>query len=246
MRRTACLRDAMILFLIMLLFIAAVKVTPADNDIVSWYLTDHGNGFQEELLVITKNTGKNTLDTGEVYGNYLKIYSEYEIVKNIPVLQKDADYIFDLSELKPLKVQAGDINGDGTDEIAVCVYKTTEFHPVLAKRPFFYIRKNEELEPVWLGSRLARPFVDYVLFDADGDGIDEIVSIEVLENKNQVIVVYDWKGFGFEVKSISDELAGDTCFIDQTNGKQMKLLIMNAGDKYQVLCQANKIILDRN
>jgi hypothetical protein len=78
-------------------------------------------------------------------------------------------YRIDLAGIRPMKVQLGDINGDGVCEISVCVYKTTTFHPVLAKRPFFFDLVDGNLIPVWLGSRLSRPFDDYILYDIDGD-----------------------------------------------------------------------------
>ena len=118
-----------------------------------------------------------------------------------------------------------DIDGDGRVEIGVCVYKTAKFHPVPAKRPFFYALQDGRLQPVWLGSRLARPFADYRLFDLDGDGVDEIVSIESVQSGNQLLALYDWKGFGFEVQAISDEYQGEIVFLTHTNTRQDAILV---------------------
>ena len=45
-------------------------------------------------------------------------------------------------------------------------------------------------------------------YDIDGDGIDEILSIEILSNKEKVVNTYKWEGFGFqgflESKSFTD------------------------------------------
>jgi hypothetical protein len=111
-----------------------------------------------------------------------------------------------------MKVQLGDVNGDKVNEIALCVYKTTKFYPDLEKRPFFYDLVEGNLIPVWLGSRLSRPFEDYILSDMDADNIDEIVSIEQLENGKSVLAVYNWAGFGFEMQTESKAFDGSLAF----------------------------------
>jgi len=100
-------------------------------------------------------------------------------------------------EAPALKVQTGDVNGDGIADIALTMYKTTLFHPVLAKRPFFYYLQNDQLVPLWRGSRLSRPFDDFVLCDIDGDGRAELISLEALEDGRRVAVAYRWRSFGF-------------------------------------------------
>ena len=35
--------------------------------------------------------------------------------------------------------------------------------------------------------------------DTDNDGIAELISIEELENKNRILAVYKWEGFGFNL-----------------------------------------------
>jgi len=68
-----------------------------------------------------------------------------------------------LERLNPWKVQAADVDGDGKVEIGIGVYKKARFHPVMAKRPFIYGWDGKTLYPKWLGSRLSRPFTDFVL-----------------------------------------------------------------------------------
>lgn len=212
-------------------------------DIISWFTADINDDEKDELLIITNDSDTvMTLDTGERYGTHIKIYSQYVIQNNIPVPQGEPDHQFDLSDIKPLKIQAGDINGDGTAEIAVCVYKTAKFHPVPAKRPFFYDLIDGQLEPVWLGSRLARPYADYILFDVDDDEIEEIIAIEFAENGNKVLAVYDWKGFGFEVKAISDEITETITFLNNINNRADMVFVDIAGASYQVNLKEGEVI----
>lgn len=240
------------LFLIVLLLAGIVAVGKsraggAEPDLVSWFLADIDGDLKEELLVIMDSGEEGTLrlDTGERYGHTVRIYSDYEMINEEPVLKGDPEEVFDLSEIKPMKVLAGDINGDGEAELAVCVYKTTKFHPVMAKRPFFYKAEAGELEPVWLGSRLARPFADYILSDVDHDAVDEIVSIEFLEDGGQVFAVYDWKGFGFEVKAVSGKLAGTACFLNHIHGKQDGILAEVGGESYRLRLDGDTIKLEK-
>ena len=103
---------------------------------------------------------------------------------------------FDVSGMKPLNVLAGDVNRDGINEVSLKVYKTAEYDPNPAQRPFFFNVSIGKLQAVWLGSRLARPFVDYTLADLDGDGYDEIASIEMAQN-GYLLAAYKWDSFGF-------------------------------------------------
>ena len=52
--------------------------------------------------------------------------------------------------------------------------------------------------PKWRGSRLSIPFTDYVFYDIDNDKVNEIISIEILEDGTNILNTYKWKGFGFE------------------------------------------------
>ena len=107
-------------------------------------------------------------------------------------------YRFDMKEINPWKVQTCDVDGDGSKEISVGVYKKAVFHPVMAKRPFIYNWSDGHMSPKWLGSRLARPFDDYVFCDINSDGKDELISEELIADGSKAINTYGWKGFGFE------------------------------------------------
>lgn len=141
--------------------------------------------------------------------------------KEIIILKLESEilevYREDYSDLKPWKVTSGDVDGDEKDEISIGVYKKTPLHQVMAKRPFIYYYEDNRLLPKWRGSRLSKPFDDYDFYDIDGDGIDELISIELLQNGQKVINTYKWRGFGFEgflqsesYDNIKDLIVGDT------------------------------------
>lgn len=137
----------------------------------------------DELIVLTGDIKKE-------YGKEVIVFAIADSVKEIG--RKDFE------EFNPWKVIAGDIDGDGIDEISVGVYKKSPLHPVMDKRPFIYSLVNGKLQPKWRGSRLSRPFTDYCFYDIDGDGIDEIIAIELVADNKKRINSYKWKGFGFE------------------------------------------------
>ena len=146
------------------------------------------------LLLISNNKSK--------YADNLVVSSITEDSKGVyfkTLLKKT------LTKLKPWKIQTCDVDGDGKYEISIGMYKTTPLSPVMAKRPFIYQWTGSDIAPKWLGSRLSKPFTDYIFGDINKDGKDEIISIETLRNKHKIISAYAWKGFGFELIGNSTE-----------------------------------------
>ncbi len=194
-----------LIFVNRILHASPVEGSVLVRDIVSYCTGDVTNDGIPQLLAIS---GNGEIDSGQRHGEFLLVCdaSAEADIKKLGYIPPDKIHNrIDLAGIKPLKVQLGDINGDDLNEIAICVYKTAKFHPVMAKRPFFFNLVQGNLIPVWLGSRLSRPFDDYILNDIDADGIDEIISIEQLENGNWVVAVYNWSGFGFEMSVQSEE-----------------------------------------
>jgi len=192
-------------------------------DIISYCIGDANNDGVDEILFILGDHKKN--ENGEKYGHTLSICKmEYinqikkRIIKNVNI-----DISINLESIKPIKVMVGDINGDGLKEISLCVYKSTKFHPEMAKRPFFYLLNENDLTPIWRGSSLSRPFYDYELFDIDEDGIDEIISLEYLKDKKLVLTSYSWDRFGFskdsESECLSENINYDTLLSEINEGR---------------------------
>ena len=154
-----------------------------ENRVYDYELGDIDGDGRIELVVLTKKAFRK-------YGKEVYIFKIDKKIEEI--------YSEDFSRLKPWTIALGDVDGDGKDEVSVGVYKKTQFHRVMAKRPFIYSFEDNRLVPKWKGSRLSKPFTDYIFYDIDENGIDEIVSIEILENEEKVINTYKWKGFGFE------------------------------------------------
>lgn len=201
-----------LIFLLSLLFLFNYEGIQIGRAIDSGLGDINGDG-NDEFLVLTKGLfGKN----GKELIIYNGIYDLTEIYRE------------DFSELNPWKIDTGDIDGDGIDEISIGVYKKTIFHPVMANRPFIYSFKGNDLLAKWRGSRLSRPFTDYTFHDIDEDGVDEIISIEVLENEKMLINSYKWIGFGIEgfmesseFDSITELYSGNDIFVHIENDGQI-------------------------
>ncbi len=203
----------------------------SEERIVDFIVGDIDNDQDEELIIINALTANGELESLEDYGSHLEIYEEYEIEQDRVLPKGKPGYSFDLSAIKPFELQLGDIDGDNQNEIAIQVFKTAKFHPVEAKRPFFYRFSSGNLEPVWLGSRLSRPYKDFILIDIDEDNMEEIIAIEVLEDGSYILAKYDWKGFGFELSAQSESIQEDVFFIKRGKYKEAELKIAdNAAD----------------
>lgn len=179
---------------------------------VSSFIADYdGNGNDDIFLLLKKKN--------EEYGERLIVlnYNDKKIVKTY-----DASF----EKLNPWKVQVCDVDGDGKMEISLGVYTVAKYHPVYAKRPFIYYFHDNKLYPKWLGSRLSRPFDDYLFCDVDGDKMDELISVETTQDGKKELDVYKWTGFGFE--SIGVSKAYDTIYDIKVNGK---LITVVCGDK---------------
>jgi len=91
----------------------------------------------------------------------------------------------------------GDVNADGLPEIAVGVIKATRFFPEPDKRLFLFKLYNGELiRPLWLGSRVGHPLVDFSILR---DSVPALIyTTERLSNDSLVHALYRQQGFGIK------------------------------------------------
>ncbi|MDR0843705.1 MAG: nuclear receptor-binding factor 2 [Tannerella sp.] len=97
------------------------------------------------------------------------------------------------------RFDCADITGDGMPEIAVGVIKATRFDPIVRKRLFlFKLFDGCYVRPLWLGSKVSLPLVDFRLVN---DGKEpRIRTIEQEGDNSFVVAEYVYKTFGVEWK----------------------------------------------
>lgn len=101
---------------------------------------------------------------------------------------------------KPWKLAVADVDGDSRREIVVGVFKATRYFPKPHNCLFVYGWSGSRAFPKWLGSTLSKPFADFAFANLDGDGEDELVTIETLRDGKHCVAVYSWNGFGFTLE----------------------------------------------
>ena len=149
----------------------------SNKDIISYSIGDIDMDGDDELIAINDGGERQKLPTGEYYGKFVEIYGDFTISDGMITVGEKPDYRFDFSNMKPSKVQLGDVDGDKRADINIIMYKKVKFHNALAKRPFFYNFDSQKLIPLWLGSRLSKPFDDIILADIDNDGIADLTCL---------------------------------------------------------------------
>lgn len=93
------------------------------------------------------------------------------------------------------RFDCGDLTDNGTPEIAVGVIKPTRHFPTPDRRLFlFKLYKGIHIRPLWMGSRVARPLLDFRILR---DSIPaRIFTTERLPDGEPVHGLYRQKGFG--------------------------------------------------
>ena len=80
----------------------------------------------------------------------------------------------------------------------VGVIKSTRYDPQVARRLFiFKVYKDRYIRPLWMGSRLSRPLVDFRFVHIDGQ--PRVLTIERdTTPERYLMAVYRWRSFGLD------------------------------------------------
>jgi len=152
------------------------------------------------ILFISCNE-KNKFYEAEINGEKIKITLEQKSDTSFSLNLTISDSLISSWAINyPIyRFDFGDITGDGIPEIAVGVIKSTRFDPELAKRLFlFRITDDFYIRPLWLGSRVGQPLVDFRIVSSE-EG-NRIRTIEREQSGKYLLAEYRWRGFGLEFK----------------------------------------------
>ena len=113
------------------------------------------------------------------------------------------------------KIQTGRVNDETNFDIAFGVYNKAPSHQVYAKRMFIYYIDDGILRPKFRCSRFIRPMVDFALADLNGDGFDEIYTIEKYKGQYSLNM---YRQYDLKIELISSfdlDFKADSFLIDQ-------------------------------
>jgi len=93
-----------------------------------------------------------------------------------------------------------DVDGDGLDELALCLFKTEQKDPKKDNRLQIYGWREGNIYARWRGTFLSKPFKIIAFGDIYGDAPEELVSIERgrIHPEQIYLCVYLWNSFGFD------------------------------------------------
>lgn len=157
------------------------------------------------MWLITTACDRNNEQSIKVDNNGFSIEKENDSLSFV-VLKTDS--LIDKWEL-PYPVyqfQIGDIDEDGSEDVIVGVVKATRFDSTLSNRIFIFKNYKGYVRPMWLGSKLSKPLVDFRFCITENGS--RIKSIEKEKEGKYLVAEYKWWKFGLEfVQYIGRELS---------------------------------------
>jgi hypothetical protein len=95
------------------------------------------------------------------------------------------------------RFEQADIDGDGSTDLLLGIYKKTHFEPVPAKRLQILRIDAGNLRPLWLGSKLCRELVDFRPVSRENK--QEILTLEKSADGTYCNGIYTWQDFGLQL-----------------------------------------------
>ena len=94
------------------------------------------------------------------------------------------------------RIEIGDLNGDGRDEVVVELVQRSKLDPAIKPRLHVYDLNESGFKPLWRGSMLSRPFFRWCLAPRNDDVGCDLAALETGQNGLSWLTVYRWNGFG--------------------------------------------------
>jgi hypothetical protein len=91
----------------------------------------------------------------------------------------------------------GDPNDDGRGELLLALWKR-DAEGVPRSHPFLIGYREGAYRVLWGGSAVVDPILEVELGDVDGDGVQELVVLEDMDN-DRAVSVWRWHGWGFSL-----------------------------------------------
>ena len=150
-------------------------------------------------------------------------FSKTKTSKGIFELTKENDSLYYLSVQNGIPSQKwklpypvyqfdiGDIDHNGVEDALIGVIKPTRFDSLKNKRLFIFKNYKGLVRPLWLGSRLGQPLVDFKCKKKEDRYV--VRSVEREKSGKYLVVEYKWRKFGLEfIKYLKRETDSLTAF----------------------------------
>ncbi|MCX6361990.1 MAG: hypothetical protein NT029_19495 [Armatimonadetes bacterium] len=98
---------------------------------------------------------------------------------------------------RPWRLELADVAGDGKVRIVVGITKSTRYRPSPHNCLFVLQARDGRLAPVWLGSALSRPFVDFAYGRSRAGAGATLFALEHAPDGSLGAAAYHWNGFGY-------------------------------------------------
>jgi hypothetical protein len=167
----------------------------------------------------------------ELTGEQVYIYAQID--NSVPLWQSPPEW-----QVK--QVLTGDLNRDGSPELALLVWRPFKPWPIDSYLPhggriaahqdrrglschlILIGWQTGRFGELWAGSALAQPLRAITAVDLDGDGRQELAVLETLYNTPsflpaRALAVWEWNGFGFSL-------------LARTQGSFQRITVVQAGD----------------
>jgi hypothetical protein len=141
--------------------------------------------------------------------------------------------------------QIADLNRDGRPELVLALWRAFQPWPVDSWLPSggriagFHDARNQSchiilwgwggtrFRELWAGSALAEPILAFSAADWDGNGRDELMTIESAydsPSQGRAIALWEWNGFGFTLMGRRNTAIGKTVFLFDENNAPFLLI----------------------
>lgn len=98
---------------------------------------------------------------------------------------------------RPWRLEIADVAGDGKVRIVVGITKPTRYRPSPHNCLFVLRPCDGRLAPVWLGSALSRPFIDFGYGRSRAGAGATLFALERAPDGSLGAAAYRWNGFGY-------------------------------------------------
>jgi len=141
----------------------------------------------------------------------------------------------------------GDVTGDNSPESVLLVWRPwvdwriqdwlpgpspiAGFHDSHGESCHVILIKPETGREIWAGSALPAPLLDLAVGDVDGDGVDELVTLEGSyvrgrDGRASHVDIWEWNGFGFSLTARSAAGSfGQVCLTDLDNNGILDIIV---------------------